>query len=884
MNKLFWAALISILTCAIFIVDLKTELGIAGGVLYISVIALCLLTKDKRFFIVLGISGVSLTVLGYFLSPLGGEENKILLNRLYAIFSISITAVLGYIISANQERLEIITNNIDELVSFADKDAHYRYANKTYVKWLGIPHEKIINKPIEQVLGNHLYEKLKPYIFEALNGKPQNFEIEFPEGKVTRKYARVQYFPKINLFGNVEGLFAIITDLTAHKQNEALIKEEKQRLATILNSIPIQIWVLNEVGEIKFFNTACEDIILQLSNSYSRTNLNGINITDLYSNIWRKEDNETLKNHINQKTKHFVFEYFLDFPTGRRHFLILGNNLKMAGFDGNFVLTHIDITQRIKAEEEVTRTKIQLEGILDNSPAIIYMKDMTGRYLMINKHCEEILKVNRKDLIGKTAHEAFPKALADQFVKNDNRIMNTLESQEVEETIWDPVTGKKTLLSIQFPLRLENGNPYAICGISRDITRRKKDYDLLQKTKTGLEGEIKEHTLELIRKNEALEKEVENHKFTQKQLAKSEERFKFALEVSSDGIWDWNMKTDEVYFSPGWIESLGYQPQDVGNGLNFWKSIVHPDDMEKVTEQLQKHVNGETDSYTCENRLLTKSGQWRWNLDQGKIVQWDDKGKPVRMIGTDTNINQSKIAELKLQDTQRQLIHMEKLSALGKLTGTIAHEFNNPIYAIQLILEQLNDEVSLSGSPHKGIQIAIKECQRVSSLITRLKDFYIPSTGELKSTSFDTLIEETLLLLSATLRKNNINLTIDLSKPSKKILVVEDQIKQVLLNILKNSIESIPIESKNREVKITTWYTKDEACLSIKDTGVGIANDFIESISEPFVSMKSSEKGSGLGLSISYRIIDEHDGRIEVSSELGVGSNFIIVLPVEKTL
>jgi two-component system, LuxR family, sensor kinase FixL len=368
------------------------------------------------------------------------------------------------------------------------------------------------------------------------------------------------------------------------------------------------------------------------------------------------------------------------------------------------------------------------------------------------------------------------------------------------------------------------------------------------------------------------------------ELEKSKERFKYALEISSDGIWDWDMKTNEVDFSPGWMESLGYSSEEVENNITFWRRIVHSDDLEQVTQKLQKHLDGEIAFYTCENRLLTKGGQWRWSLTQGKVVQWDDEGKPLRMIGTDANINNRKIAEFKLQDTQKQLIHMEKLSALGNLTGSIAHEFNNPIYAIQLILEQLNDEVSISGPPHKGIQIAIKECQRISSFISKLKDFYIPSSGELQSTSYDVLIDETLLLLGVALNKNDIRLIKNMSKPSQKILVVGDQIKQVLLNILNNSIDSIPLDSKNKEIEVSTGNTKNEAWISIKDTGIGISDDIIGSISEPYVTDKIFEKGSGLGLSISYRIIDEHEGRIEVSSQLGTGSTFKIILPMEKAL
>ncbi|MEK9628710.1 MAG: PAS domain S-box protein [Nitrospinota bacterium] len=806
------------------------------------------------------------------------------MNRFYAILSISVTALFGYISSSYQEHLEIISKNISELVSFVDQNQCFQYVNESYLDWFGISREKIVNQPLEKVLGQQIYEKIKPFILSALKGEEQDFEIQILKGNGKEAFVQAKYFPKKNWAGKTEGFFAIISDLTPFKQNELLIERENKRLETILNSIPFQIWVLNENGEIKYFNTACQDIVLQLDQSFVGTDFIGKNIIDIYSDLWRQEDIETLKGHLKEQTKFFSFEYSLYFPTGQRHFLILGTNMALEGFDGKFVISHIDITQRKLIEEKIANTKSQLEAILDNSPAIIYMKDMSGRYLMVNQFYEEALNINREDIIGKTTHEVFPKVLADQFVKNDHRVMTTLQPQEVEEEIWDHAAGKKTVLSIQFPLKHENGNPYGICGISTDITQRKRDFHHLQKLKTGLEGEIRESTLELIRKNEALTREIEGHQITQRQLETSEERFKYALEVSSDGIWDWNLKTDEVYFSPGWKESLGYKPDEVANNLDFWKNIVHPDDLEKVTQALQKHLNEETDFYICENRLCTKSGQWRWNLVQGKVVEWDDEGKPSRMIGTDTNINHRKEAELALQETQKQLNHMEKLSALGKLTGSISHEFNNPIYAIRLILEQLTEEVNISNENRKGLMIAINECKRISNLIAKLKDFYLPTSGELKSVFLNELIDDVLMLLRGPFEKKGIQVIKNFQEDEKPVYVVEDQIKQVLLNILQNAFEAFEPDSKKMDIGINTSFSETEAKVIIRDSGSGISKDIFETIFEPFVTTKGTEKGSGLGLPVSYSIIEDHSGKIDVESELSKGSCFTITLPVEDKI
>lgn len=132
-------------------------------------------------------------------------------------------------------------------------------------------------------------------------------------------------------------------------------------------------------------------------------------------------------------------------------------------------------------------------------------------------------------------------------------------------------------------------------------------------------------------------------------LVQSERRLALVLDATNEGIWDWNIKTGEVYYSPRWIELLGYEPKDVPPHISFWESIVHPDDMPRTKQLLQAHFEGQTPTYQCENRLRTKAGIWRWNLDRGKVIQWDTDGHPIRMVGTDADITERKRAE-KTQD------------------------------------------------------------------------------------------------------------------------------------------------------------------------------------------------------------------------------------------
>ncbi len=129
-------------------------------------------------------------------------------------------------------------------------------------------------------------------------------------------------------------------------------------------------------------------------------------------------------------------------------------------------------------------------------------------------------------------------------------------------------------------------------------------------------------------------------------LKESEERLRFALEGSNEGVWDWNVQTGEVFFSKQWKEMLGFQDHEISNRIDEWSKRVHPDDKDRVTAEIEKHFSGKTPFYVCEHRVLCKDGAYKWMLDRGKIVSWTEDGKPLRMVGTHADIaDQKKLQE-----------------------------------------------------------------------------------------------------------------------------------------------------------------------------------------------------------------------------------------------
>ncbi|HHO75662.1 MAG TPA: response regulator receiver protein, partial [Deltaproteobacteria bacterium] len=222
----------------------------------------------------------------------------------------------------------------------------------------------------------------------------------------------------------------------------------------------------------------------------------------------------------------------------------------------------------------------------------------------------------------------------------------------------------------------------------------------------------------------------------------------------------------------------------------------------------------------------------------------------------------------------------ERLAATGKLSASIAHEINNPLYGIRSCLNHVlssND----GGVDQQFVRLAIKETDRIADLIRNMKTFYLPNEGGAQKININQTLRDVFILNRKYLEEHMVKWKFS-SEGSYYIECVPDQIKQVFINIVTNAAEAMP---EGGELLVTAQKSEEDATVSIsfKDTGVGIASDDLPQIFDMFYSKKPMVKGVGLGLSVSYGIIKRHGGTIDVRSKEGEGSTFTVTLPV-KTL
>jgi signal transduction histidine kinase len=231
-----------------------------------------------------------------------------------------------------------------------------------------------------------------------------------------------------------------------------------------------------------------------------------------------------------------------------------------------------------------------------------------------------------------------------------------------------------------------------------------------------------------------------------------------------------------------------------------------------------------------------------------------------------------------LQETQLQYLHAEKLTAIGKMSASIAHEFNNPLQGIMTILKGLKKRAVLEPEDRELLEAAIDESERMKNLIRSLQEFNRPSSGKKVPMDVQKTIDSILLLQKSDFRTRRISVELNYAERLPPIHAIPDQIKQVFLNLLTNAADACL--QRGGVITVSTWQEDKRVAVAIKDSGIGIEQEKIDLLFQPFYTTKPDIKGTGLGLSVSHGIIKHHQGEIRVESRPGEGSTFTVLLPV----
>jgi PAS domain S-box-containing protein len=356
---------------------------------------------------------------------------------------------------------------------------------------------------------------------------------------------------------------------------------------------------------------------------------------------------------------------------------------------------------------------------------------------------------------------------------------------------------------------------------------------------------------------------------------RDQERLSLALEAGGLGFWDWHIPSGDVQFGGSWATMLGYTLDEIQPTLGSWTRLVHPDDLPEANAALERHFRRESPIYECEHRLRKKDGSWTWVLDRGRVVEWDESGKPVRAIGIHSDITEQRSAReaLKTAATRKD-----------EFLATLAHELRNPLAPIRTGLQIIRRDPS-GEQAARAREMMERQLNHMVRLVDDLLDVSRITRGEMELRKEEIAIEDVL------------SLAVENSRPAidsggqvfhreildKAVTVHGDptRLAQIVSNLLINAAKYTP---PGGEISLQAHAENDRVVIRVKDSGTGIPPDMLESVFKMFGqvnrTLDRAQGGLGIGLALARKIVEMHGGRVFAESPgVGQGSTFIVELP-----
>ncbi len=486
-----------------------------------------------------------------------------------------------------------------------------------------------------------------------------------------------------------------------------------------------------------------------------------------------------------------------------------------------------------------------LRPIIDNANGIIWVKDLEGRFLIVNRNAEHVLGHPAERMIGRTVFDLYPREQAESYTANDRQVLASGRREEFQEEI-QLTDGPHLFLSAKFPVRNGQGLVFGIGAICTDITTVKE---------------------------------------TEKALLQSEQRFRQMAATIKESFWlSLPDARTVLYVSPAFETIWGLSCDALYSNAQIWLDAIHPEDAPAVHTALEKLVTGIP--FDIEYRIRRPDGEERWIGGRG-YAQVDDQKRVTLISGVATDITARKRDEVALNAMRAQLQQAQKLESLGLLAGGVAHEINNPIMGIMNYAQLLMDDAPPTGPQREHAEGILRETERVATIVRDLLAFARQDSRQHSPALVPDIVKGTLSLVRAVMRNDQISIQLDLDQHLPPIECRSQQIQQVLMNLLTNARDALnqrfPAADPQKCIRLsaapTEWHGGRAVRILVEDYGGGIPPHVLPHIFNPFFTTKPKEKGTGLGLSISHGIVKEHGGELRLVSADGPWTRFEIMLP-----
>jgi PAS domain S-box-containing protein len=727
---------------------------------------------------------------------------------------------------------------------FIHQDDKYVFVNDTFAKMHGYKPKELLGKAHFELIHPDQREMIKQRAYKRLKGEkvPQRYEIKRLRKDGKAIWHEIIVSEPINYRGK-PAIMGHEIDLTERKQAEEALRESEKHFRLLFNRVFDALVMIDEKGQVADVNEAACRLV-----GYTKEELLKLSVGDIHPD----EEMEKIQLAVSRVLRDGI-DYMGETAFRTKDGRIIpveagGVALKVAGKIytlGSFR----DIAERKQAEEALRESEQRYSALFDRSLDCVYLHDLQGNFIDANPTAlelfgytvEEIPSFNFSSLLSE---DQIPTAL--QALEE---IINTGSQKELIEYKLKRKDGKYVYLETKGSLIYCDGKPYAVQGVARDITMRKR---------------------------------------AEQTLKESEERFREMATLLPTIVSEIDMNFRLTYVNQAAFNTFGYSQEDFEAGLRVI-DMIHPDDRERAIKKMIKVIKEEGQGEN-EYRMFSKDGsELNFFVLSRPIYK---EGKVVGLRSTHTNITEKKKLEA-------QLRRAHKMEAIGTLAGGVAHDLNNVLAGLvsypDLLLMELPDNSPLrkpiltiqkSGEKAAAIVQDLLTLARRGVAVTEVVNLNIIISEYVKSPEYEKLISF----------YPNVHVRTELDSDLLHVLGSPTHLSKTVMNLVSNAAEAMPdggtisISTENRYIdKPVRGYDHvkegDYVILTVSDAGVGITPEDMDRIFEPFYTKKAmGRSGTGLGMAVVWGTVKDHKGYIDAQSIEGKGTTFTLYFPVTREM
>ena len=406
------------------------------------------------------------------------------------------------------------------------------------------------------------------------------------------------------------GLQGSTRDITERKQAEEQLKESEEKFKTIVENGSVLLTLTDSLGRIEFASPQCERVI-----GWKEEDIMGVNLPDfIHPDDKLRVAAERKKVTSKQSIKDL--EYRIIDKENKIRWISHSAAIIKKGDAFSILSTITNITERKQTEVALMESEEKHRLYFEHAPLSYQSLNEEGFILNVNQTWLKLLAYDREEVIGKW--------FGDFLHPGQKEVFRKLFPENIKR--------KDIIRDVIFLLKNKNGN-----YISAEYT-----------AKIGFDEQgnfVQTH---------CLFQDITERKQAEENLRESEERFNLAMNASNDGLFDWNLLSNEIYYSPAWKKMIGYEDHELPNDFSVWEKTTEPEDVKKSWELQQKLISKQIDRFVIEFKMKHKNGHWVDILSQARAI-FDDKGKAIRMVGTHTDITERKQVEEKLKESETRM-------------------------------------------------------------------------------------------------------------------------------------------------------------------------------------------------------------------------------------